>query len=70
MTNFPLQHLSDNQIHTQHNRIFNVSSTNSKQSELCVKSSCNIDTRLLRKATICSNCTQQVDDKIIKTPVS
>ena len=50
--------------------LFNVSSTNSKQSELCVNSSCNIDTRLLRKATICSNCTQQVDDKIIKTPVS
>ena len=36
----------------------NVSSTNSKQSELCVNSSCNIDTRLFRKATICSNCTQ------------
>ncbi len=50
--------------------IVNVSSTNSKQSELCVKSSCNIDTRLLRKATICSNCTQQVYDKIIKAPVS
>ena len=50
--------------------LFNVSSTNSKQSELCVKSSCNIDTRLLRKATICSNCTQQVYDKIIKAPVS
>ena len=49
---------------------FNVSSTNSKQSELCVNSSCNIDTRLLRKATICSNCTQQVYDKIIKAPVS
>ena len=38
--------------------VTNVSSTNSKQSELCVNSSCNIDTRLLRKATICSNCTQ------------
>ena len=48
----------------------NVSSTNSKQSELCVNSSCNIDTRLLGKATICSNCTQQVYDKIIKAPVS
>ena len=48
----------------------NVSSTNSKQSELCVNSSCNIDTRFLRKATICSNCTQQVYDKIIKAPVS
>ena len=36
----------------------NVSSTNSKQSELCVKSSRNIDTRLFRKATVCSNCTQ------------
>ena len=39
-------------------QLINVSSTNSKQSELCVNSSCNIDTRLLRKATICSNCTQ------------
>ncbi len=38
--------------------LFNVSSTNSKQSELCVKSSRNIDTRLFRKATVCSNCTQ------------
>lgn len=43
---------------------------NSKQSELCVKSSRNIDTRLFRKATVCSNCTQYVDDKIIKAPVS
>lgn len=50
--------------------IFNVSSMNSKQSELCVKSSRNIDTRLFRKATVCSNCTQYVDDKIIKAPVS
>ena len=63
---FPLSHIpKDFSLY-----IINVSSTNSKQSELCVNSSCNIYTRLLRKATICSNCTQQVYDKIIKTPVS
>ena len=36
----------------------NVSSTNSKQCKLCVNSSRNIDTRLLRKTAICCNCTQ------------
>ena len=45
-------------INKDNSIINNVSSTNSKQSELCVNSSCNIDTRLFRKATICSNCTQ------------
>lgn len=46
--------------------LINVSSTNSKQSELCIYSSRDIDTRLLWEATICSNCTQEVDNKIIK----
>ena len=49
--------------------IFNVSSMNSKQSKLCVNSSRNIDTRLLWKAAVCGDCTQEIDDKIIKAPV-
>lgn len=44
----------------------NVSSTYSKQSELCVDRSRSIDTRLLCKAAICNYCAQYVDDKIIK----
>ena len=40
---------------------------NSEQCKLCVNSSLNIDARLLWKAAICSNCTQEVDNKIIKT---
>lgn len=42
---------------------------NSKQSKLCVNSSRNIDTRLLWKAAVCGDCTQEIDDKIIKAPV-
>lgn len=42
----------------QRGTLFNVSSTNLKQCELSFKSSRNIDTRFLRKAAICSYCTQ------------
>ena len=47
-----------------------VSSTNSDQGKLCVNSSRNIDTRLLWKAAVCDDYTQEIDDKIIKAPVS
>ena len=40
--------------------VINVSSTNSKQCKLCVNSSRNIDTRLLRETAICCNCTQTI----------
>ena len=49
---------------------YNVSSTNSKQSELCIYRSRNIDARLLCKAAVCCNCTQEVGNKIIKATVS
>lgn len=47
--------------------VINVSSMNSEQRKLCVNCSLNIDARLLWKAAIYSNCTQEVDNKIIKT---
>ena len=44
--------------------IFNVSSMNSEQCKLCVNSSRNIDTRLIRKTAIYGNSSQEVDNKI------
>lgn len=46
--------------------IFNVNSTNSEQCKLYVNSSDDIDTRFLWKATVCSDCAQEVDNKVIK----
>ena len=37
--------------------LFNVSSTNSEQCQLCVNSSCNIDAWFLWKTAICRDCT-------------
>ena len=50
-------------------RHINVSSMNSGRSRLCINSSHNIDTRLLWEAAVCGDCTQEIDDKIIKAPV-
>ena len=46
-----------------------MSSTNSKQSKLCVKCTLYIDTRLFGKHAVRSNSPQNVDDEIVKTPM-
>ena len=49
---------------------FNVSSTNSKQSKLCVKCTLYIDTRLFGKHAVRRNRPQYVYDEIVKASVS
>ena len=48
----------------------NMSSTNLEQSKLCVNSPLYIDTRLLWKTAVCCDCTQEVDNEIIKGSMS
>lgn len=48
----------------------NVSSTNSKQSKLCVKCTLYIDTRLFGKHAVRRNRPQYVYDEIVKASVS
>ena len=52
------------------NHLNNVSSTNSKQSKLCVKCTLYIDTRLLGKHAVRLNRPQYVYDEIVKASVS
>ncbi len=52
------------------NYIINVSSTNSKQSKLCVKCTLYIDTRLFWKHAVRRNRPQYVYDEIVKASVS
>lgn len=48
----------------------NVSSTNSKQSKLCVKCTLYIDTRLFGKHAVRRNRPEYVYDEIVKASVS
>lgn len=50
--------------------LINVSSTNSKQSKLCVKCTLYIDTRLFGKHAVRRNRPQYVYDEIVKASVS
>ena len=50
--------------------VINVSSTNSKQSKLCVKCTLYIDTRLFGKHAVRRNRPQYVYDEIVKASVS
>lgn len=52
------------------NEYLNVSSTNSKQSKLCVKCTLYIDTRLFGKHAVRRNRPQYVYDEIVKASVS
>ena len=52
------------------NSIINVSSTNSKQSKLCVKCTLYIDTRLFGKHAVRRNRPEYVYDEIVKASVS
>ena len=47
----------------------NVSSMKSEQGWLRVNRSQDIDTRFLWEAAVCSDCTQEIDNKIIEAPM-
>ena len=65
--------VNQEKLHFGYNKpdtLINVSSTNSKQSKLCVKCTLYIDTRLFGKHAVRRNRPQYVYDEIVKASVS